>query len=441
VIYSFSFYIYLTRAVYITDGDDAEGNDGGDEAGDASGDGGGECEEEFINIVPGIGLISNAVAVRLSSDPSKRKSFIRQVSDASDNFKDKVYRRNQGIHYVAKTYAYYFTWLPYDLHSYCFMLGLDHRKRPCKTTVAAATAFVAKYGTQQVVANTVGFVPGFKECINSTFNRYDQVKMIIEHLEKWDVLEDYCPKSKEEWEIFTKVHADMAAVKTTAYEGSAPWTDEQAEVFLQRLRLLHVKDCLSPMKLCDMLGTGVPKTIPSLADFECGNIDHCPQMYDMWRRGPFGPMLKAFYGGSKDVCQKAITALREANIPFDLAYNLLKRRSDFKRKWGDYIRSIFLAARQQYANRPEPFDWKAHQEIVDKRKAIEEFIAKRREERRLKRLEAGKKGGDAEDDAEDDKEDENCDNGDCQVDGPVLDDKQPEASPEPQDPVGPPSQD
>ena len=342
---------------------------------------------------PGMGKVAQVMVVRLSRDPSKRKTFKKQFSDATDNFKDKVYRRNNGLHYGPKTYGYYFTWRFNDLQTYCHMLGLDYRKPPCKTTVAAATAFVVKHGSKKTIEYTVGVVPYVNSCIDATFNRYDLVKMIIEHLEKWGILEDFCPKSKDEWETFTKVHAEIAETKSTAYEGSAPWTNEQAEVFLQRLRQLHVKDLLVPMRLCDMFGAGVTKKLPTSRQFRVGNMDDSPFLYSYFRRGLTGSIFKALYGGSRTVCEKAVKALREVNVPFDLAYNVLTRRSEFKRMWGDYIRSVFVAARQQYTKRPEPYDAIAYQEHLDKRKAVEAFIKKRREERRLKRIEdeSGKK--------------------------------------------------
>jgi hypothetical protein len=328
--------------------------------------------DDYLGILPGLGIVSNAVAVRLSRDPSKRKSFMRQMSDAADKIKDNRYRRTEGIHYGPKTYAYYSGWLPYDLYVYCFMLGLDYRKSPCKTNVSAVAFFIGK----QLFSK---FNPFCRVCMGLTFSRVSLVKMIIEHLEKWDVLEDYSPSNREEWEIFKKAHAEMAE-KKTIYENSDPWTDEQADVFLQRLRLLHIKDLLFPMKLCDLLGTGVAKKIPGLGR----SMDGSPYAYYALRRGITGPMLKAFYGGSKEVCQRAVDAIRGANVPFDLAFNLLKRPFEFKRRWGDYIRSVFVAARQQYLNRATPFDWQAYKGVLERRREIEEYIAKRREERRLK---------------------------------------------------------
>jgi hypothetical protein len=142
-----------------------------------------------------------------------------------------------------------------------------------------------------------------------------------------------------------------------------------------------------------MFGAGVTKKLPTRRQFRIGNMDDSPFFYSYFRRGLLGPIFKSLYGGSRTVCENAVKALREVNVPFDLAYNVLKRRSEFKRMWGDYIRSVFVAARQQYANRPEPYDAVAYQEHLDKRKAVEVFIKKRREERRLnKRIEdSGKK--------------------------------------------------
>jgi hypothetical protein len=218
-------------------------------------------DEDPFALVGAFGQAAGQVAI---ANATTDKSLARKKME---RFVSKRAMQTVGLHYGRKLYTYLYMWKLSDLFEYSYRLGLLPNKGPEKATYAAIGCFALKQGVKQAVSQTVGSIPGTNTCINAVFSRFDRIKAIIEHLEKWNIPEDLLPMTNEEWRVFQKAHTAYLVEEMRRPDCPA-WTTAEKDAFVKQLRLLHAKDMNFPWKVCALLRVGVAVSLPSVEDFK-----------------------------------------------------------------------------------------------------------------------------------------------------------------------------